>query len=155
VTSGGGLPALALAAGAVLVGLAGCGGDGPAVDDGGVLLADAWIRPTPPVTNVGAFYLVVRNGTARPDRVVGASSPRCAEMEIHRTETVDGVSSMGPADRGDLDLEAGSELVFEPSGLHVMCLGLDRPVVEGDRIPLTIELEGAGSRAIEAVAENR
>lgn len=141
---------------------AGCGGAGagtePSTDPGTtdeVVLSQAWIRPTPPVTNVGAFYLIIRNGTARSDRVERASSPRCAEVEIHRTDTVDDVSSMAPAGPADLELPAGGELRFEANGLHIMCLGLDEPVVEGDRIPLTVRLAEAGDLTIEAVAENR
>jgi copper(I)-binding protein len=121
----------------------------------GVILRDAWIRPTPPVTNVGAFYLTVVNGADRADRVVGARSPRCAEVEIHRSSTVEGVATMDPATSADLEVAAGGTLVFEPSGLHVMCLGLTEPVVEGEHIPLTVELVGAGELTVEAVAEGR
>jgi len=134
--------------------LAGCSGEaGPAVPE--VTLVDAWIRPTPPVTNVGAFYLTVDNGTDRDDRLVGASSPRCAEIEIHRTSTVDGVAAMDLADPADLEVPARGRLVLEPSNLHAMCLGLTEPVVDGERIPLTVELAGTGELSVEAVAENR
>ena len=132
---------------------AGCSGDDTAT--GGVAVVDAWIRPTPPVTNVGAFYLTVSNGTDRPQRIVGAASPRCAEIEIHRTSTVDGVATMAPAQPADLEIGPGEALVLEPSNLHVMCLGLTEPVVEGERIPLVIELAEAGERSVEAVATSR
>lgn len=138
--------ALVLAAGA-------CGG---AATGGRVALVDAWIRPTPPVTNVGAFYLRIVNGSATDDRVVGASSPHCAEVEIHQTDTDDdGVASMRLAEGSDLLVAAGEDLVFEPSGLHVMCLGLDQPVVDGARLSLTVELAEIGPLTVEAAAENR
>jgi periplasmic copper chaperone A len=140
----------------VAVSAVGCGGAGSgATTVDGVTIGDVWIRPTPPVTNVGAFYLTVRNGAPQPDRVVAASSPRCAEIEIHRTDMVDGVAAMNPAEAADLEVPAGGELRFDPTGLHVMCLGLDEPVVAGDRIDLTVRLEIAGDVTVEAVAENR
>ena len=128
-----------------------CSGESSA----GVVVDDAWIRPTPPVSNVAAFYLTVRNDGETVDAVVGASAPRCQEIEIHQTSTVDGVASMGPAERAQLEVAPGAGLVFEPSGLHVMCLGLDEPVVAGERLTLTVELDRAGSVMVEAVAENR
>lgn len=156
--------ALAIA-GSVL--LSACGGDGDA-DTGdagdrpsaaggadGVVVTDAWIRPTPPVSNIGAFYLTVHNDGQDPDGIVSASAPRCAEIEIHQTTTVDGVASMDRATGAELTIEPGRSVVFEPSGLHVMCLGLDEPVVDGEQVELTIEFERAGPIRVEAVAENR
>ncbi len=159
--------AAVLAAGALT--LAACGGSSSAgtgdssVDPSAVVSASgevevggAWIRPTPPISNIGAFYLTIRNDGASPDRLVGATAPRCAEIEIHQTETdEDDVASMGEATADQLTIEAGRSLVFEPSGLHVMCLGLDEPVEAGQLVTLTVELERAGPVTVEAVAENR
>lgn len=146
--------------------LASCGGDAIAGDDGAggdtavwqageVVVTDAWIRPTPPITNIGAFYLTVRNDGPDPDEIVGASAPRCDEIEIHQTTTVDGVASMDRATEAELAVDPGRSVVFEPSGLHVMCLGLDEPVVDGERVLLRIEFERAGTIELEAAAENR
>lgn len=148
----------------LLVGLAACGGQpAPAGSEassgsstvGDVIVADAWIRPTPPVSNVGAFYLTIRNAGDAADAVIGATAPRCDEIEIHQTATVDDVSSMAPAEPAVLELPAGADLVFEPSGLHMMCLGLDEPVEVGEQLLVTIELDRAGPVTVEAVAENR
>lgn len=122
---------------------------------GPIVVDEVWIRPTPPVSNVGAFYLTITNRGDEADRVVGASAPRCDEIEIHRTETVDGVSSMARVIEAELEVAAGGGLAFEPSGLHVMCLGLDEPVLDGELLVLTVELERAGPVTVEAVAENR
>ncbi|MEM9560999.1 MAG: copper chaperone PCu(A)C [Actinomycetota bacterium] len=141
---------------AVALGVAACGGAGADTAAGDELVvSDAWIRPTPPITNVGAFYLTIRNGADVSDRLLAASSPRCAEIELHQTTTVDGVASMSLAGVEELTVAVGAELVFEPNGLHVMCLGLDEPVVEGEEVPLTVEFETSGSRTVQAAAENR
>ena len=87
--------------------------------------------------------------------MVAASSPRCDEVEIHQTTTVDGVASMARAHATQLAVESGGDLVFEPSGLHVMCLGLDAPIEDGQSVPLTVDFERGDSLTIEARAENR
>jgi len=137
----------------------GCGSSG--VDDGNgeagsVVVVDPWIRPTPPISNVGAIYMRVRNEGDEPDTVLGVSAARCDVMEIHQTTVVNGVASMSEATTADLVLGPGQSLVFQPSGLlHVMCLGLDEPVVDGEIVTLTVELEQAGPLTVEALAENR
>lgn len=123
--------------------------------DGVVSVVDPWIRPTPPITNVGAFYFTLANRSPDPDRLLGASSPRCAQTEIHRTDTVDGVASMRPADPEDLMVAPGEDLVFEPNGLHLMCLGLDRPVEADDQVPLTLEFEHHDPLTLAAPADER
>ncbi len=125
------------------------------VGNGELTLTDAWIRPTPPIANVGAFYLTITNEGSEDARVVAASSPRCAEIEIHQTTIVDGVASMSAAAPGELELAPGDDLVFEPTGLHVMCLGLDEPIEEGQSVPLTVDFDRTGSLTIEAEADNR
>lgn len=134
-------------------GVDGVGGDGQA---GSVVVVDPWVRPTPPISNVGAIYMRVRNEGDESDAVVGVSAARCDVMEIHQTTVVNGVASMSEATAADLVLGPGQSLVFQPAGLlHVMCLGLDEPVVDGELVTLTVELEQAGPLTVQAVAENR
>ena len=46
-------------------------------------------------------------------------------------------------------LPAGETVTFEPSGLHLMLVGLNHPLVEGEAFPLTLEFEHAGTIEIE------
>lgn len=123
----------------VLLGV-GCGSNEPTP----LSVDDAWTRPTPPGSEVAAFYLAIDNGTEDDDQLLSASSPRCETTELHRSEVVDDLMQMGPATADDLKVEAKSVVMFEPTGLHVMCVGLDEPIVDGDRIELTLEFAKAG-----------
>lgn len=153
-----GAMALAVAGLTTLTACGGSGGDDATGDEqaGSVVVVDPWVRPTPPISNVGAIYMRVRNEGDQPDAVVGVSSARCDVTEIHQTTVANGVASMREATPADLTLGPGQSLIFQPSGLlHVMCLGLDEPVVDGELLTLTVELEQAGPLTVEAVAENR
>jgi copper(I)-binding protein len=43
-------------------------------------------------------------------------------------------------------LPAGQEVVFGPGGYHVMLFGLKQQLKEGDSVPLTLVVEGAGGK---------
>ena len=78
------------------------------------------------------------------DVLVAASSPVCSETEFHETVVSGDVSSMPKADSQSLRVVAGSALAFEPGGLHVMCLGVARPLVEGETVEMTLVFVEAG-----------
>lgn len=135
---------------------AACGADSAIeAEDGMVSAGEAWIAPTPPGADAAAFYLTIVNRSGADDRLLSASSSRCGVAEIHQSEEVDGLMSMGPASIEKLDLPDGEQLTLEPLGLHVMCRELVEPVVAGESIDLTLEFDRAGPVTVTAVAEQR
>ncbi|MFV0260196.1 MAG: copper chaperone PCu(A)C [Acidimicrobiales bacterium] len=140
--------------------LTGCGStDDPSAPAGAATgpleVTDAWIRPTPPVGNLGAFYFTITNSGAETDRLVAVTSPRCEVVELHRTDVEAGTASMNPAGPDDLVVDPGASLRFEPLSLHAMCLGLTEPVVDGETIPITLEFEIADPVSVAAAAADR
>ena len=129
---------------------AACGGG-----DGAVEVVDPWGRTSPMNAEAGAFYMTIENGTDGEDRVLSAASERCTMVELHNSSmNADGVMSMAPAPELFV-VPAGGELVLEPNGLHVMCMGLTAPLVEGETVTLELEMEQAGTITVEASIEDR
>lgn len=133
---------------ALTVGLAGCASGSD--DEAGIVVSDAWVRATPPVTNVAAFYFTVENNGDVADALIAASSPSCAQMEVHESVLEGDVAGMDQVAR--VDVAAGQRVVFEPSGLHLMCLGLVAPLNVGDTVSVLAEFEHAGSLNISVTA---
>jgi periplasmic copper chaperone A len=50
-----------------------------------------------------------------------------------------------------LHVEAGQELKFEPNGMHLMLMGLKKPLVEGQTFELNLVFEVAGARKVKVV----
>jgi periplasmic copper chaperone A len=135
---------------AVALAAAACGGD-----TGGIAVDDPWGRGSPMNAEVGAFYMTIRNGGDTADRVVAGSSDRCSMIEFHNSSMgADGVMSMAPAPELFV-VPAGGSLVLEPAGLHVMCMGLTAPLMEGETVTLDLELEQAGAVTVEVKVEDR
>ena len=137
--------------------LAGCGGDDTDAsgDGGGPVVSDVWARPTPPLTGAAAFFLEIANEGAEVERITAVSSPGCAETLVHTTAIDDGVATMARAEDAGLTIEPGERLLMEPLGLHVMCLGPEEPLVDGETFELTIEFDPAGAVTATGAIENR
>jgi copper(I)-binding protein len=122
---------------------AGCRADvgGAPVGDGDIIVLDAWSRPSPATTTDAAFYLTIDNRTDQADHYAGASSDRCGAIVPHLTTfDDDGVTSMTALDDA-LDVPAGEQVSMEPNGLHLMCVGLDAPLAEGDAVDVEIDFD--------------
>lgn len=106
-----------------------------------------WARATPGMARSGGAYLTIANAGAQPDRVVGAKSDVARRTEIHTNINDDGVMKMRRVD--GIDVPPGGSVTFKPGGYHVMFMGLDKPLKEGDKFPLTLTFEKAGDVTVE------
>ncbi len=86
-----------------------------------------------------AVYMRLLNRGKETERLIAASSPVAEETQIHQTTMNGEVMSMREID--GLDLPAGEWVALERGGYHIMLLGLQRELYEGDVFPLTLTLE--------------
>lgn len=113
---------------------------------GELTVTDAWSRTTPPGVTVGVAYFTLRNDTGKSDRLLKISSPAASKVQVHRTEILDGVARMREV--AVLHVDAGQSLEFAPNGMHVMLMGLKKPLVEGEKFELELQFEVAGPRKV-------
>ena len=131
------IPAVVLLA----LALAACGGGGS-----GIEVTNARIgQPTGP--NAG-LYFTAENHSEGADVLESADTGVAGSVEIHETVTRDdGTTGMQPVD-APLEVAAGSSLVLEPGGLHLMLLDVDRIEV-GETVVVTLTWQTAGDMEIE------
>lgn len=102
-----------------------------------------WSRATPPAAKVGAGYLAVTNGGPVADRLVSASSPAAARVEIHEMRMDGDVMRMRELSQG-LQVPAGRKVELRPGGYHLMLMELKAPLAVGADVPMTLVFERAG-----------
>ena len=105
--------------------------------DANVTIDDAWIRGARPGSTVAAGYCSITNTTPVSVTIVEFVGP--VRVEMHETETIDGVSRMRPLHR--LTVAAGETVTLAPGGKHLMLFDLDPAI---DRTTLKAVL-GDGS----------
>jgi hypothetical protein len=133
-----------LAAAAALASLAATA-EGPA---SALSVERAWARATPPGTAVAAAYLVIDNRGGTADRLLSVSTPRAGQAEVHATVRDMDIVRMRRID--PLHVGAGERVTFDPGGTHIMLMGLKSPLLEGERLPLELKFERAGTVRVEA-----
>ena len=120
---------------------------------GGVTIADAWVRATVPGQNATGAYLEITSKEGAT--LVGVSSTSAGFSEVHEMSLEGGVMRMRPLPR--LALPAGKTVALKPGGYHVMLMDLKQPLKAGDRVALSLKLEGPGGQpsVLEVNAEVR
>ena len=106
-------------------------------------ISHPFARATPPGAKAGGAFFVVEYAGAAADRLVRAASPAAGSVELHQMTMEGGVMKMRflPA----LDIPPGGKIELKPGGYHVMLLDLRQPLKVGDKVPLTLTFEKAGS----------
>ena len=86
--------------------------------------------------------MTIRNLSASPDRLVGASSPVAARVQTHVTVREGEVFRMREVKGYDVPANGSFELT--PGGAHLMLVDVKRPLKEGGKVPLTLRFQRAG-----------
>jgi hypothetical protein len=114
---------------------------------GDIYIRHPWARATPPGARVAAGYMEIRNSGKQADRVIGASTPHAERVEFHVMAHEGGVMKMREVP--SLEIPAGQRLTLRPGGLHLMMVGLKRPLAKDERIPLALRFERTGAIQVE------
>lgn len=116
------------------------------VTAGELTIVNPWTRAAGANGN-GAAFMRLRNGGAQPDRLVSASTPVARVVELHTMIRDGDAMRMRPVT--DIAVGPGQTVELRPGGFHVMLIGLNAPLAQGTRVPLTLRFERAGEVRVE------
>lgn len=94
------------------------------------------VRLPMPGRTVTAGYFSLHNGTATSVELVGATSPLFSKIELHQHITQDGMMRMVEVE--SITLDADATVVLQPGGLHLMLFEPSQPLLEGQKVPVTL-----------------
>lgn len=114
----------------------------PTAPENGSLLRveGAFLRALPPGQPTTAGFMHVHNDSATPRRIIGARSPIAERVELHEHVTANG--RMGMRQRAEVPVPASSGVAFATGGLHLMFVGLTRPLAAGEQVPVEVDFDG-------------
>ncbi len=114
---------------------------------------DPWGPAVPSSSDMAAFYMVLHNRGAQPDRLIAASSPACSMTELHQSIlSSDGVMRMQQVRA--IEIPARGRVELKPGGLHVMCMHKKAAFAVGDTYSLTLTFEKAGPIQVQVSIRN-
>jgi len=110
---------------------------------GDLSIEHPWSRETAPgQTSGGGFMMVLNNGT-QPDKLMSATSPLAAEVQLHSSSVEGGVMRMRRVE-GGIVIPAKGRLELKPGSYHIMFIGLKQPLRKGQQVPVTLKFQRAG-----------
>ncbi len=119
---------------------------------GGIVVEHPWARASAgKMARAGAVYMVIENTGEAPDKLIAAATPAAKMASLHTTVMEDNVMKMRPV--GALEVAPGEPTVLQPGGLHIMLMGLKKPLEEGASFPLALTFEKAGTIEVEVVVQ--
>jgi copper(I)-binding protein len=117
----------------------------------GIEVHDAYLIQAMPGGPTAAAFMVIHNHGGPPDRLVDVRSDIAARTELHtHSADADGVMRMGRVE-GGFDLPTDGEILMQRGADHVMFMGVEEPLAEGQVIPLTLVFETAGEIVVDVV----
>ena len=118
---------------------------------GNLKIDDIWARTGQP-GQVSAAYMEIKN-KSDADKIVSANCDCAKATELHDVKMVDGTMKMVqiPA----MDIPANGELKLKPGSYHIMLIGLNRPLVAGETLPIKVKFEKAGEVTVQAKVKDK
>jgi len=118
-----------------------------------VTVTQPWVRGTvAPQKTTGAFMVLRSTSDAK---LVSATSPAAKQVEVHEMAMVNNVMRMRPVP--ELALPAGKDVALKPGGYHIMLMGIEHQLKQGDAVPITLTVRESDGKTqtIEVQAQVR
>lgn len=118
---------------------------------GEIAISDGWIRVAAPPQRTTGGFLTIRNQGTTADRIVGVASDVSTNTELHQSlKDEDGTMLMRKA--RTIEIPAGEDVALKPGSYHVMFIGLEDPIVEGETYEVILTFEEAGDKIVKLKA---
>jgi copper(I)-binding protein len=114
-------------------------------------ISHPWARMSATEPDEAGGYFTVTNKGREADRLIAAESPVAAKIEIHGIKVVGYGITMKPMDKG-LGLPPDTAITLKPRGYHLF-MEVKTPFAQGQKVPVTLTFEKAGTRQIELTVE--
>ncbi|UWQ07353.1 copper chaperone PCu(A)C [Aliiroseovarius crassostreae] len=121
----------------------------PAFADSKIMVQDAYARAAGMSAKAGAAFMQIMNQGDEDDQLIDARSDISKRVELHTHKIDDqGVAKMMHVPEG-FTIPAGGMHALQRGGDHVMFMGLNGAMEQGDTVTVTLVFEKAGELVVE------
>ena len=114
---------------------------------GSIAIGHAWALPSQ--QSDGQLFFPLVNTGAKPDALVAARSSICTLIELRMNNRYDDPPLTA------IELAPAKPVAMRPTARHLRLMGLDRPLIRGDRFSVILDFLNAGEVEIEVFVEEK
>ena len=120
---------------------------------GDISVTGPWIREVPPAVRMLAAYMTISNNSKETVQLESAASDDFEMVDIHRTETQEGMSHM--MKQIGLRIEGGGDVRLEPGGYHLMLMQPRRRLQADNKVLLKLHFDNGEDIDVTAVVRKQ
>jgi hypothetical protein len=113
-----------------------------------------WARPTIGSSKNSAAYMTLSNSGASADKLLAVKSDAAEHVALHESRMDGEIMRMVPVKDG-IEVPPHGTVELKPLGLHVMLMGLRKPLKEGETFPMTLVFAKQGEVEVEVKVEKK
>lgn len=113
-----------------------------------IRIENPYVRATPPNLPNSAAFMSIKNDSNKDISIVSGSSKIAKAVELHTHDMKNGVMKMYQVPK--INIAANSKTTLKPGGLHVMFIGLKKPLKIGEDVTFTLNLSNGETKTITA-----
>lgn len=115
-------------------------------DASAIDIDNAYIREVPPGAMATGSFLTLKNNSGQEIQLVGATSNIAKRVELHTHINDNGIMKMRQIK--SISIAAHQETKLQPGGLHIMFIGLQKELKEGQTIPMTLKFKDGSQKEL-------
>ena len=121
----------------------------------GLMVKDPYARSARPNAPTGAAFMMLQNHTDQDLKLIGVRSDVAKRVELHtHIDKGDGIMQMRQIE-GGIAIPAGESHMMKRGGDHVMLMGLNLSLVDGETITVIFEFENAKDMTVEIPIDSK
>ncbi|MGI9403624.1 MAG: copper chaperone PCu(A)C [Hyphomicrobium sp.] len=121
---------------------------------GSLMIDRPWARPTIGSSKNSAAYMTLSNNGDSADKLLAVKSDAAEHVALHESRMDGEIMRMVPVKDG-IEVPPHGEVELKPLGLHVMLMGLHKPLKEGEKFPMTLVFAKQGDVKVEVKVEKK
>ena len=119
---------------------------------GSLKIDHPWARPTIGSSTNSAAYMTLSNSGDKADKLLAVKSDAAEHVALHESRMDGEIMRMVPVKDG-IEVPPHGAVELKPLGLHVMLMGLRKPLKEGEKFPMTLVFAKQGDVKVEVKVE--
>ena len=114
-----------------------------AMENTKIVVENGYVRESIPGTSISSAYMTLTNTSSKNIKLIAASSTISDLIEIHQHTMENGLMKMRQID--SVEIAAKDQMVFQPSGYHLMIFDLKKPLKAEQQIIITLHFDDNSS----------